>query len=87
MANQLGFLLDQRYCIGCKGCQTVCQARNYSDPGEFLRITDNFKLVDKDTYISVSCHHCEKLTCLEGCPVGAIIKDSEKGIVATDYEI
>ena len=34
MANQLGFLLDQRYCIGCQGCQTACEARNYSDPSE-----------------------------------------------------
>ena len=86
MAKQLGFLLDQRYCIGCQGCQTACQARNYSDPGEFLRVADNFELVDKETYISVSCHHCEKPACLEGCPVGAITKDAETGIVATDYE-
>lgn len=85
MAKQLGFLLDQRYCIGCQGCQTACQARNYSDPGEFLRIADNFELVDKDTYISVSCNHCEQPACAENCPVGAITKDEETGIVSTDY--
>lgn len=86
MAKQLGFLLDQRYCIGCQGCQTACQARNNSAPGEFLRVADNFELVDKEVYISVSCHHCENPPCVSGCPVGAITKDPETGIVSTDYE-
>ena len=87
MSKQLGFLLDQRYCIGCQGCQTACQARNYSEPGEFLRKADSFELVDKDTYISVSCNHCEKPACLEGCPVEAISKDPDTGIVITDYKM
>lgn len=86
MAKQLGFLLDQRYCIGCQGCQTACQARNYSDPGEFLRTADSFELKDKGPYLSVSCNHCEKPACAENCPVGAISKDEETGIVSTDYK-
>lgn len=85
MSKQLGFLLDQRYCIGCQGCQTACQARNYSDPGEFLRVTDSFEEME-GPYLTVSCCHCEKPACEENCPVGAISKDPENGIVSTDYE-
>ena len=87
MANkQLGFLLDQRYCIGCQGCETACQARNYSDPGESLRIADSFEQKDKGPYLTIGCLHCEKPACAESCPVGAITKDEETGIVSTDYK-
>ena len=85
--KQLGFLLDQRYCVGCQGCQTACQARNYSKPGESLREADSFEHKGKGPYITLGCLHCEKPACLEGCPVGAISKDEENGIVSTDYDV
>jgi len=85
--NQLGFLLDQRYCIGCQGCQTACQARNYSDPTEFLRVADSFELKDGGPYLTSACNHCEIPVCAQGCPVGAITKDEKTGIVKTDYEV
>ncbi|MGL4335711.1 MAG: 4Fe-4S dicluster domain-containing protein [Turicibacter sp.] len=85
--NQLGFLLDQRYCIGCQGCQTACQARNYSDPTEFLRLADSFELKDNGPYLTMSCNHCESPICAQECPVGAISKDEVTGIVSTDYEV
>lgn len=87
MAKQLGFLLDQRYCIGCQGCQTACQARNNSEPTEFLRVADNFERMNGGPYLSMSCNHCEKPACAEVCPVGAISKNPENGIVATDLEL
>ena len=86
MAKQLGFLLDQRYCIGCQGCQTACQVRNNSIPGEFLRVADNFEEIDNGPYLTLSCCHCEKPACLEKCPVKAISKDPENGIVLIDYD-
>ncbi len=83
---QLGFLLDQRYCIGCQGCQSACQQRNASIPGEFLRTADNFEKSDKKEFITQSCFHCEIPACANVCPVSAITKDSDTGIVWTDYE-
>ena len=87
MANQLGFLLDQRYCIGCQGCQTACEARNYSDPSESLRVAESFEIKEKGPYLTLGCSHCEKPICVEECPVGAISKDAETGIVSTNYGI
>lgn len=84
---QLGFLLDQRYCIGCQGCQTACQQRNASAPGEFLRTADSFELSDKTTYITQACFHCEQPTCMDVCPVDAISKNASNGIVKTDYDL
>lgn len=87
MAKQLGFMLDQRYCIGCQGCATACQARNNSEAAEFLRVADNFERMNGGPYLSMSCNHCENPACAEGCPVGAITKNEENGIVSTNYEI
>lgn len=86
MSKQLGFLLDQRYCIGCQGCQTACEARNNSKPGESLRTAESFEKKDKGPYLTIACSHCEKPACLENCPVGAISKDAENGIVSTDIK-
>ncbi len=87
MAKQLGFLLNQKYCIGCQACQTACQVRNNSDIGISLRIADSFEEKPEDIYITTSCHHCEKPVCVEVCPVSAIYKNEENGIVITDLEL
>ena len=50
MSKQLGFLLDQRYCIGCQGCETACQARNNSDATESLRVAESFEIIDQGPY-------------------------------------
>jgi anaerobic dimethyl sulfoxide reductase subunit B (iron-sulfur subunit) len=35
-------------------------------------------------YVSVSCNHCEKPACLMVCPVKAITKDADTGLVTID---
>lgn len=86
MSKQLGFLLNQKYCIGCQACQTACQARNNSDAGISLRVADSFEDKPEEVYLTASCHHCENPACVEVCPVGAISKREEDGIVVSDYD-
>lgn len=86
MAKQLGFLLNQKYCIGCQACQTACQVKNNSDIGISLRVADSFEVKPEGVYITTSCHHCEKPACVDVCPVSAITKH-EDGIVITDLEL
>ncbi|ONI40279.1 hypothetical protein AN640_08830 [Candidatus Epulonipiscium fishelsonii] len=84
---QLGFLLDQRYCIGCQGCETACQARNEAPIGISLRTADSFEYKESAPFLTVSCSHCEEPACVATCPVKAITKNPENGIVKTDYAI
>lgn len=87
MAKQLGFLLNQKYCIGCQACQTACQVKNNSEVGISLRVADSFEEKPEGVYFTGSCHHCEQPACVEVCPVDAITKRDEDGIVITNLEL
>ena len=41
----------------------------------------------KMTNLSISCNHCINPACIPACPVEAISKDSEYGIVQSDRSI
>lgn len=84
--SQLGFLLDQRYCIGCQGCQTACQVKNATPVGLSLRHAVSFEDVPQGPFVSISCNHCEEPACFAACSQGAIFKDPETGIVLIDQD-
>lgn len=84
--SQLGFLFDQRYCIGCQACQTACQVRNDAPVGISPRRADSFEEMPEGPFLSISCNHCAKPSCYAACAQGAIEKDAETGIVAVDKE-
>lgn len=81
--DKVGFMYDQELCIGCKQCSRACKKANTWEVGaEWRRV-----LKQGDTYLSISCNHCEKPACLTVCPVkaytirekdGAVIHNAEK---------
>lgn len=84
--SQLGFLFDQRYCIGCQGCQTACQVKNNTPVGISLRHAISFEDVPQGPFLTISCNHCETPACFAACKQGAIEKDSETGIVSINAD-
>lgn len=96
MAKQLGFYLEQNYCIGCKTCQTACKDKNNLDVGLLLRKVWQFEgggykkqgngIVNTvySYWLSMACNHCENPKCVENCPTGAMYKRDEDGIVLID---
>lgn len=84
--SQLGFLFNQRYCIGCQACQTACQVKNSAPVGISLRHALSFEDVPQGPFITMSCNHCEEPACFGACTQGAISKDPETGIVLVDKE-
>lgn len=97
---QKGFFVDNSRCSGCKTCEIAC--KDYRDLGAdilFRQIYDfeggNWSLRengvwDQDVFmyhISLACNHCTAAACIAACPVEAIVKDDDTGIVHIDIEI
>jgi len=98
--TQLGFYINQSLCSGCKACSVSCKDKNdldvginfrrvYSfEEGEYNRLSGGGIVQNiKAYYLSISCNHCTKPVCVNVCPVSAIVKDKENGIVTIDQNV
>jgi anaerobic dimethyl sulfoxide reductase subunit B (iron-sulfur subunit) len=88
MAKQLGFRLHLGRCVQCEGCRVACKAANNVEFGVKWREVAVYweetptKVIN--LALSQSCLHCAKPACLGICPVKAISKRAEDGIVVVD---
>ncbi|HML89641.1 MAG TPA: dimethylsulfoxide reductase subunit B [Methylomusa anaerophila] len=82
---QKGFFYDMTVCTGCKTCQIACKDKNNLEVGVLFRKVDYFeggKYPDPWAYpLAISCNHCAKPKCVPSCPVGALAKRPQDGIV------
>ena len=88
---QIGFFFDQSRCIGCNTCVVACKDWHDIQPGpvSWLRITSNEKgcfPVLSLSYLFNPCFHCADPPCVESCPVDAIEKRDDNGIVVVDQD-
>lgn len=86
MASKMGFLLDQKWCIGCQACVTGCQMRHRCPDDVHPRVASSFEDQPVGPWITTACNHCDDPACLPVCPVGAISK-REDGIVVQDHDL
>jgi anaerobic dimethyl sulfoxide reductase subunit B len=88
---QLGFYFDQTRCIGCSACRVACKDWNDIDAGpeNWMRVLYQEKGEYPDVFVSymiAPCFQCEKPVCASACPVDAIAKRAEDGIVLVDSD-
>ena len=88
MAKQLGFCFNAGRCVQCQACEVACKAVNAVELGPRWRHVVNrwdgeFPNVN-NIAISKACMHCAKPSCLKVCPVQAISKRAEDGIVVVE---
>ncbi|WP_434512222.1 4Fe-4S dicluster domain-containing protein [Desulfitobacterium sp. AusDCA] len=77
MVKQLGFIFDFNRCVGCKACEMACHNENHTPPRvRWRRVTP----LSPDTFLSLSCNHCENPECFRVCPNRAYTKRRD-GIV------
>jgi len=96
---QKGFYIDTSRCTSCFSCVVACKQWNdlaprvNDTPGTpgpmWRRVTTlemgaypNAKIIG----VSLSCMHCAQPACMDVCPVGAISKRVEDGIVLVDSD-
>ena len=88
---QLGFYFNQSRCTDCLTCVVAC--KDWHDvpagPASWIRIRTSEKGKFPDLSVShvfMTCYHCADAPCIDACPVTAIIKREEDGIVTVDSE-
>ena len=98
MADQLGFVIEQERCMGCKACQAACKDKNDLEVGQlWRRVTEvsgggyfeDGNAIRQHVYAfwtSMSCNHCENPRCVQNCPTGAMHKRAEDGVVVVDQD-
>ncbi len=88
---QLAYYFDQTRCTGCYTCTVAC--KDWHDvpagPASWMRVAT----IERGkyphpflAYMASPCFHCAKPACVEACPVNAITKRKEDGIVVVDRE-
>ncbi len=88
---QLSYYFDQTRCTGCYTCVVAC--KDWHDvpagPASWMRVTtiERGKYPNPFlAYMASPCFHCAKPACVSACPVNAIVKRKEDGIVVVDRE-
>jgi anaerobic dimethyl sulfoxide reductase subunit B (iron-sulfur subunit) len=88
---QMGFYFDQTRCIGCFTCVVACKDWNdvAAGPASWKRLmtVEKGKYPDLSVaFLSTACYHCLEPSCVSACPVNAITKREQDGIVVVDRE-
>lgn len=91
---QYGFYFDQSRCSGCFTCIIACKDwHEYdlgSEPANWIKVNsiEEGRFPDLSmSQVFITCWHCDNPPCLAACPVGAITKREEDGIVVADREV
>jgi len=86
---QMGFYFNQQLCTHCCACVVAC--KDWHDvpagPASYIRISVIEKGNFPDVYMAGmfgSCYHCAEPACISVCPVEAISKREQDGIVVVD---
>ena len=87
--TRLGFVLDQRSCIGCHACTVACKQEHDIELGVFrtwVKYIEQGTFPDVRRHFSVMrCNQCDDAPCVEVCPVTALYR-REDGIVDFDAD-
>lgn len=68
-------VLDLDLCCGCRSCEAACKAAFKGESR--IRHGD----IDRVAYLPLACKHCKEPLCMVSCPVEAIKRDENTGLV------
>jgi len=88
MFKQKAWFINLDNCIGCRACEGGCKQEFMLPPGiryrRVVTIEDGTPSRLRTAYLTMSCNHCEEPACIKSCPVNAIYKRPQDGIVLID---
>lgn len=85
---QHGFHFDHSRCVKCHACEIACKTWNEVDVGprwrEVVKLESGIFPDVQAMNVSMACMHCGDAPCLKACPVRAISKSPDNGVVTVD---
>jgi len=78
-------VINTNRCVGCRLCEIVCSLKN---TGEINPARARIQVIgfDESFPVPVTCLQCEVPYCAQICPVDAITREKETGIVRVSVE-
>ena len=88
---QHGFYFSASRCIKCHACEIACKAWNEVEETprwrQVVKVETGAYPDVKQMNVSMACMHCGEPPCRDACPVRAITKRAEDGIVIVDPDV
>ncbi len=85
--RRYAMVVDLRRCTGCQACSVACKAEHRVPLGTaftWVKAVEQGRFpATRHLSLPTLCNHCERPSCVDGCPVGASYVD-EGGIVRVD---
>ena len=86
-----GFYFDQTRCTNCLTCVVACKDWHNipAGPASWIRVKTSEEGRYPHLHVSFlvqCCYHCVRPSCVEACPVRAIRKREDNGIVVVDTD-
>ncbi|MDR1015498.1 MAG: 4Fe-4S dicluster domain-containing protein [Coriobacteriales bacterium] len=96
--TKYAMVMDKARCVACSNCAMACRVENNLPDGVWwnraLTVGGEEMYTPSGTYpdalsmghYTLACQHCDNPACLAVCPVEAIVRRPEDGIVVQDNE-
>ena len=82
---QKRLVVQPQLCIGCRACEMAC-AFTHGANGQPGATRCQTITVGKDEYVPMLCLQCDNAACVQSCPVEAITRNEDTGVVLVDME-
>lgn len=79
--------IDHNKCVGCKTCEMVCSLSHEGICSPSLSRIRVARDERAGWFVPVTCAMCEKPLCVAICPVGAMARDPESGLVLVNEQL
>jgi carbon-monoxide dehydrogenase iron sulfur subunit len=73
-------------CVGCRLCEMACSLQHSDGFNRVNSMIKSMTLLGEGDYFLATCLQCGEPACVEACPVEAIKKDRNTGMVTIDKE-
>ncbi|MBI4286739.1 MAG: 4Fe-4S dicluster domain-containing protein [Chloroflexi bacterium] len=79
--------IDADKCTGCRMCTMACSLSKTETFNPARSRISILRWEEEGIMQPIVCHHCENPPCIKACPVDAISKNKETGLVAIDQPL